>query len=96
VDKELALSVCLATQAVVDKALVLSQHSYGCRVVQRLLEHCTVAAAKEAVLREVLANALLLAQDTFGNYVIQHILERGPETSRCAAGCIGYVWSYLT
>jgi hypothetical protein len=39
--------------ALVPGAVPLSRHPYGCRVVQRILEHCDVPAYKQDLLREV-------------------------------------------
>jgi pumilio RNA-binding family len=52
-------------------------HSFGCRVVQRVLEHCGGTARYDAVMGEVMTAIVQLAQDQYGNYVIQHILEFG-------------------
>lgn len=60
----------------------LSTHPYGCRVVQRVLEHCTIEEAKEHIRREILRSVGPLATDQYGNYVIQHMLEYGPDSAR--------------
>ncbi len=60
----------------------LSQHSYGCRIVQRLLEYCTVDAIKEKIATDILGATALLAPDQFGNYVVQHILKQGSDADR--------------
>ena len=54
----------------------LSMHKYGCRVIQRMLEH-----AKDDILIWLIpelhkCSALLIA-DQFGNYVPAHIVEKG-------------------
>lgn len=51
----------------------LSTHPYGCRVIQRILEHCTPDQTT-SILEELHANAEQLVQDQYGNYVIQHVL----------------------
>ena len=59
----------------------LARHKYGCRVIQRLLEH-----AKEDVLFWLIpklhecSNALIA--DQFGNYVPAHIVEKGSDQDR--------------
>ena len=63
----------------------LSTHPYGCRVVQRVLEHCTVEDVKAFVRRQILLSTAPLATDQYGNYVIQHMLEHGPESARLVA-----------
>ncbi|KAI8467655.1 MAG: armadillo-type protein [Monoraphidium minutum] len=55
----------------------LSMHSFGCRVVQRILEHCGGTPRYDSVMGEVQTAIVQLAQDQYGNYVIQHILEFG-------------------
>lgn len=51
----------------------LSTHPYGCRVIQRILEHCTPEQTAP-ILAELHAHTDQLIQDQFGNYVIQHVL----------------------
>ncbi|KAI4344439.1 hypothetical protein L6164_011668 [Bauhinia variegata] len=55
----------------------LSMHPYGCRVVQRVLEHCTDEVQCQFIVDEILESVCTLAQDQYGNYVTQHVLERG-------------------
>lgn len=57
--------------------LQLSTHPYGCRVIQRVLEHCTLAQKQSGVMAEILGATCQLAEDQYGNYVIQHVLEHG-------------------
>ena len=59
----------------------LATHPYGCRVIQRMLEHCE-EPTQSAVLREIHASASSLILDQFGNYVAQHIIEFGKEEDR--------------
>eukprot|EP01087_Luapelamoeba_hula_P002898 TRINITY_DN1270_c0_g2_i3.p1 TRINITY_DN1270_c0_g2~~TRINITY_DN1270_c0_g2_i3.p1 ORF type:complete len:990 (-),score=152.68 TRINITY_DN1270_c0_g2_i3:865-3834(-) len=54
----------------------LATHPYGCRVIQRILEHCTEQQTTP-ILDELLRCTVSLVQDQYGNYVIQHVLERG-------------------
>jgi len=51
----------------------LSTHPYGCRVIQRILEHCTPEQT-QGILQELHAATDQLIQDQYGNYVIQHVL----------------------
>ena len=55
----------------------LSQHTYGCRVVQRVLEHCDEQAFKERFMVEILKRVHELSRNIYSNYVIQHVLEFG-------------------
>ena len=52
------------------QVLPLSTHPYGCRVIQRILEHCTPEQTTP-ILDELHANTERLVQDQYGNYVIQ-------------------------
>ncbi|KAF5843130.1 armadillo-type protein [Dunaliella salina] len=60
----------------------LSTHPFGCRVIQRVLEHCQDADRKAVVMMEILKEACHLARDQYGNYVIQHVLEHGQDSER--------------
>jgi len=59
----------------------LSSHPYGCRVVQRILEHCS-NNQKTAVLEELRQCCTDLVQDCYGNYVIQFVMQHGWEADR--------------
>ena len=54
----------------------LSTHPYGCRVIQRILEHCN-GEQTTSILEELHQNTEQLVQDQYGNYVVQHVLEHG-------------------
>lgn len=76
-------STCL--QFIIDafrgQVLALSTHPYGCRVIQRILEHCKEEQTL-SVLEEIHNNTEQLLQDQYGNYVIQHVLDRGREEDK--------------
>lgn len=59
----------------------LSMHPYGCRVVQRILEHCN-NEQKGELLEELRKCCIELVQDQYGNYVIQHVMQHGWEEDR--------------
>ena len=59
----------------------LATHSYGCRVVQRMLEHCE-EPTRSNLLAELHACATSLIVDQFGNYVTQHVIEYGADEDR--------------
>uniref|UniRef100_A0A672S0B9 Pumilio homolog 1 n=1 Tax=Sinocyclocheilus grahami TaxID=75366 RepID=A0A672S0B9_SINGR len=78
-----------ALQFIIDafkgQVFALSTHPYGCRVIQRILEHClpeqTLPILEEIhqhteQLVQVIYEAFSLS-DQYGNYVIQHVLEHG-------------------
>jgi len=59
----------------------LATHPYGCRVVQRMLEHCQNPSRKQ-LLEELHACAPSLIVDQYGNYVTQHVIEHGDPEDR--------------
>ncbi len=59
-----------------DQVFALSTHPYGCRVIQRILEHCN-GDQTTSILEELHQNTEQLVQDQYGNYVVQHVLEHG-------------------
>ncbi|KAL3523846.1 hypothetical protein ACH5RR_016680 [Cinchona calisaya] len=67
-----------------DQVKTLSTHPYGCRVIQRVLEHCHDPKTQSIVMDEIMQSVCMLAQDQYGNYVVQHVLEHGkPEERTC-------------
>lgn len=67
--------------AFVGQVQALATHPYGCRVIQRMLEHCE-EPTRAAVLRELHACAPSLIIDQYGNYVTQHVIEHGRAEDR--------------
>lgn len=65
-----------------DQVVTLSTHPYGCRVIQRVLEHCCNPKTQSIVMDEILKSICMLAQDQYGNYVVQHVLEHGKPHER--------------
>ncbi|XAR60637.1 hypothetical protein NMG60_11034091 [Bertholletia excelsa] len=65
-----------------DQVVNLSTHPYGCRVIQRILEHCKDPTTQSKVMDEILGSVSMLAQDQYGNYVVQHVLEHGKPHER--------------
>ncbi|CAO2825020.1 unnamed protein product [Amaranthus hypochondriacus] len=65
-----------------DQVVTLSTHPYGCRVIQRVLEHCKDPQTQCKVMDEILGSVSMLAQDQYGNYVVQHVLEHGKPHER--------------
>jgi pumilio RNA-binding family len=59
----------------------LACHPYGCRVLQRILEHCP-EPKKSRALDQIKNHHKALLDDQFGNYVIQHVLQYGRSTDR--------------
>lgn len=65
-----------------DQVVTLSTHPYGCRVIQRVLEHCDDPKTQQIMMDEILQSVCMLAQDQYGNYVVQHVLEHGKPHER--------------
>lgn len=65
-----------------DQVVTLSTHPYGCRVIQRVLEHCSNPKTLQIVMDEIMQSVCMLAQDQYGNYVVQHVLEHGQPHER--------------
>ena len=66
---------------VVDNIVSLSCHPFGCRVLQRLLEHC-IESQKSEALDCIQGYLRTLLDDQYGNYVIQHVLQFGRKSDR--------------
>ncbi|XP_047310465.1 pumilio homolog 6, chloroplastic-like isoform X2 [Impatiens glandulifera] len=71
----------------------LSMHPYGCRVIQRVLEHCMDQPQCQFIVDEILESVCTLAQNQYGNYVTQHVLQRGkpPERSKIISKLSGNI-----
>jgi pumilio RNA-binding family len=84
-DKHRATFLCEQIDFIVDDVLLntttLSCHPYGCRVLQRILEH-SEERKKEAILDEIKKCHKKLLDDQYGNYVIQHVLQFGRQEDR--------------
>ncbi|OWZ24475.1 Pumilio-like mating protein M90 [Phytophthora megakarya] len=65
----------------VGSAAALSTHSYGCRVIQRVLEHCAPNQIRP-LLDEIIFKCRDLVKDQFGNYVVQHVISHGEQDQR--------------
>jgi len=54
----------------------VARHRFGCRVLERLIEHCSEAEIGELV-DQIVAQSEMLCRHTYGNFVVQHLLEQG-------------------
>lgn len=63
------------------KARETARHRFGCRVLERLLEHDCWRTS--GLVAEVLQDVMDLATHPYGNFVVQHILEHGTDEQRC-------------
>jgi len=59
----------------------VARHQYGCRVLERLVEHCPEPLIK-SLLDQVVDNSEALSLHPYGNFVIQHLLEHGSADRR--------------
>jgi len=86
-DPDLASNLSDKMQFIIDDIVThvekLSMHRYGCRVVQRAIEHC-VDHQKNAVLESIISHHKNLVADQYGNYVVQQVLVCGSEAHRAA------------
>lgn len=84
---DLASSLSDKMQFIIDDVIAnvecLSTHRYGCRVVQKAIEHC-VDQQKNAVLKSILSCCTKLMTDRYGKYVMQRVLVYGSETHQAA------------
>jgi len=55
-----------------------ARHRFGCRVLQRLLEHCA-AEQLQPLVEDLQHDASELSRHVYGHYVVQHLLEYGSE-----------------
>lgn len=81
-DPDLAFSLSDKMQFIIDDIVAyietLSTHRYGCRVIQRAIEHCS-DYQKNAVLDNVMSCHDKLVDNQYGNYVVQQVLVCGNE-----------------
>lgn len=63
--------------------LAVAKHRFGCRLMERLTEHCT-KREMASLINVFIQSAEELARHDYGNFVIQHLLEHGDEDSRIA------------
>ena len=74
-----------ASQFIIDELLCggpngasqAARHRYGCRVIERLIEHCPAQQVKRLI-EDLVSDAVALSKHPYGNYVMQHLLEHGP------------------
>lgn len=61
----------------------LSQHPYGCRAVQRMVEHC-IEPQRTKILDSIIVCQQKLLSHTYGNYVVQKVLAFGRSSDKDA------------
>jgi hypothetical protein len=60
-----------------------ARHKYGCRVLQRILEHCR-ADQVQPIVDDLLADAVMLSKHAYASYVMAHIFEQGVDEQQHA------------
>jgi len=61
----------------------VARHRFGCRILERVIEHCSENDAQAAsLLDDVVADAPALCRHQYGNFVVQHLVEHGSEERR--------------
>merc|ERR1711963_736671 len=60
------------------QAVAVAKHQFGCRLLERLLEHCP-SGQVECIINELLSDAEPLCRNPYGNFVMQHIFEHGSQ-----------------
>ncbi len=70
-------------EEIIQSVELLSQHSYGCRAVQRMVEYC-IEPHRSKILDSIVACQHSLLCHTYGNYVIQKVLQNGRSSDRDA------------
>lgn len=58
-----------------------ARHRYGCRIVERLVEHCS-SSQVSGLIEDLVNDVVVLSKHPYGNYVMQHLLEHGPIDQR--------------
>lgn len=61
-------------------ACSIARHRYGCRIIQRLLEHS--GADCKALFDKIIKDAKELSRTVYGHHVIIHLLEHGSEEQK--------------
>ncbi|KAL7428690.1 hypothetical protein ACHAXH_002001 [Discostella pseudostelligera] len=68
---------------IIESVEELSQHPYGCRAVQRMVEHC-IEPQRTKILDSIIACQQNLLSHTYGNYVVQKVLTFGRTSDKDA------------
>lgn len=62
-------------------ATYTARHKYGCRIIQRILEHCPPSQLR-SLAEHLLEDAVATCLHPYGNYVMQHLIEHGTAEQR--------------
>lgn len=58
-----------------------ARHAFGCRIMQRLYEHCRPDQLR-GVTEIIMQESVLLSKHVYGNFVVQHLAEYGTDSQR--------------
>jgi hypothetical protein len=82
-------SIRFVAQELKGRAFHMACHRYGCRVLQRLVEHATRDAATVELIDEMLLQSNVLCTHQYGHHVLTCILEQGlPQHKRIIAASL--------
>jgi len=85
------LQKCISTMRVCDSQFILdeimqagpgavvfvAEHQFGCRILQRFLEHSTSDQSHVKFIDEILTAAIRLSKHNYGSFLMQHLIEYG-------------------
>jgi pumilio RNA-binding family len=60
----------------------VAKHRFGCRILERLIEHHCAALPIEDLMDEIVAQTAILCRHSFANFVVKHVLEHGTDLQR--------------
>jgi len=58
-----------------------ARHKYGCRIIQRVVEHCRASQVHQIV-ENLVPEVAMLSRHPYGNYVVQNLLQHGTDSQR--------------
>lgn len=61
-----------------------AKHRFGCRIWERLIEHCADDSQMRVALDAIVTEAAILCRHPYGNFVVQHLLEHGSPERKTA------------
>lgn len=61
--------------------IVVAKHRFGCRVLERLIEHCSEHEIGPLI-DPIISSSEMLCRHSYGNFVIQHLFEQGAPARR--------------
>merc|ERR1712217_908258 len=62
-------------------SITVAKHRFGCRVLERLIEHCSEFEIWDLI-GPIIVNSEMLCRHVYGNFIIQHLIEQGSPARR--------------